>query len=260
MPTNIPSWLRLARSYARATNPITFIARRSIKKLADTVNLQSPPGGLCIDVGAGTAPYGRDAEKHLHVRSYVALDIVASESTSVIGNAMEMPFRSGCAQFIVCFDVIQHVPESKALLAEVTRVLAPGGILLVTFPFNYCECDVQDFRRWTLAGMEREITDQGLEVIRMEQRGGRFFAFACGLNWIAQHMVPGQRESWRARRSTLGILRVALVHLLTMPTTALQWAMLGIDRLLPNKGCYMGGIAMAARPASNSAHARSQSD
>jgi hypothetical protein len=29
--------------------------------------------------------------------------------------------------------------------------------------------------------------------------------------------------------------------------------MLGLDRLLPNNGCYMGGIAVAAKPAAKTA-------
>ena len=207
-------------------------------------------GGLCIDVGAGTSPYRGVIEKHLGVQHYIAYDIAASDTTDVIGDATRMPFIDGCAQWVTSFDVIQHIADCDAVLAEVSRVLAPGGFFLLTFPFNYCECDVLDFKRWTLAGMERDLRNKGFDIVQIEQRGGRFFALACALNWTVQHMIPGQRQGWRARRSMSGIARAALMLLLTMPTTALQWLMLGLDSLFPNKGCYMGGIAVAVKPPS----------
>ncbi len=238
----------------RVSSPIGFIARKCIRELGRGDGIDFSRQGLCIDVGAGIAPYRQDIEKFWPVSLYVALDIAASDATSVAGDATRMPFRDNCAQFITSFDVIQHVPDSGVFLAEVARVLAPGGLLMLTFPFNYCECDVQDFRRWTLAGMEQDLKRCGLNVLVMQQRGGRFFAFACALNWIAQHIVPGQRQGWRAKRSATEILRAALLLVLTFPTTVFQWLMLGVDALFPNHGCYMGGIGVAVK--ASSGHSR----
>jgi SAM-dependent methyltransferase len=189
----------------------------------------------------------REIEGVLPLELYVAVDIAPTDATTVVADATHMPFADGCAQYVVSFDVIQHIPDSMAVLSEVARVLRPGGLFVLAFPFNYCECDVVDFRRWTLAGMRRDLEVAGLTVLRIEQRGGRFFAFACALNWAVQHMVPGQRAGWRARRSAGAVLRGALQHAMTLPTMLLQWLMLALDALFPNHGSYMGGILVATR-------------
>lgn len=242
------SVLRAARALVRQTSPIAFLARKFIREAACSIALSEfTSDGLCIDVGAGTSPYRQEIEKFLRAKRYVAFDLAISDTTNVAGDAMRMPFLDGCAQFVTSFDVLQHIQDSNAVLSEAARILAPGGLLLLTFPFNYCECDVQDFRRWTLSGMSNDIGSCGLDVLYVEQRGGRFFAFACILNWIMQHIVPGQRRDWRQKRSLVGLFRSALLIVLTIPTTALQWLMLGLDYLLPNQGCYMGGMLLATK-------------
>lgn len=250
LPQKPSFWLRVARVCINASSPVSFVARKFIKSLGTEFSgiAHLPPDRLCIDIGAGTAPYRGVITKYLNITDYIAFDIAPSDSTSVVGDAVNMPFANGCAQVVTSFDVIQHIGDSKAVLSEVARILAPGGVFVLTFPFNYCECDVRDFRRWTLAGMEHDLRACGLEVARMEQRGGRFFALGCALTWVMQHIIPGQRNSWRANHSFSGILRAGLLYLLTLPTTATQWAMLGFDQVFPNEGCYMGGIAVAMKP------------
>lgn len=243
----VPVWLRLWRIYARLSSPIVFITRRFIGRVMHFNTAGEKLGGLCIDVGAGTGPYKNDIERYFRPDMYVAFEFSPNESTTVAGNAMSMPFRNDCANVITGFELIQHISDSYVALAEMSRVLAPGGILLLTFPFNYCECDVQDFRRWTVSGMRHDLELHGLTVLAIEQRGGRFFAAACGLNWIMQHLVPGQRKSWRATRTPSSVARSILLVLLTLPTTVLQWIMYGVDCLWPNHGCYMGGIAVAMK-------------
>ncbi len=241
--------LKLVRSYVRLTNPVGFIARRFIARLGNSPLAETSDSdfALCIDVGAGTSPYRLDIERNLGVSNYLAFDIAPTDVTHVVGNASRMPFADGCAQWVTSFDVIQHIPDYAAAFVEIERVLRPGGHLILTFPFNYCECDVEDYRRWTLSGMEFELRRIGFQVVQLEQRGGRFFSFACALNWVMQHLLPGQRQGWRAKRSWVGFVKAGFMMIITTPTTIFQWLMLGLDRLLPNSGCYMGGIVVAKK-------------
>lgn len=50
------------------------------------------------------------------------------------------------------FEVIQYVSDTAKLVDEIARVLKPGGHFLLTFPFVYPECDVQDLHKWTIRG------------------------------------------------------------------------------------------------------------
>ena len=46
-------------------------------------------------------------------------------------------FRDGCFDAILSGDVLEHVPDLPATLADSARILRPGGHLLATMPFLY---------------------------------------------------------------------------------------------------------------------------
>lgn len=46
-----------------------------------------------------------------------------------------LSFRRRSIHQILCFDVLEHVPDYRAALSECARVLKPGGALYVTVPF-----------------------------------------------------------------------------------------------------------------------------
>lgn len=52
----------------------------------------------------------------------------------VQGDVQRLPVRDGVFDMIVCFNVLEHLPNPAAALDEMRRVLAPGGLLLVGCP------------------------------------------------------------------------------------------------------------------------------
>ena len=46
------------------------------------------------------------------------------------GFAEQMPFADGSFSAIVCLDVLEHVSDLQATIAEIARVLAPGGVFV----------------------------------------------------------------------------------------------------------------------------------
>lgn len=45
-----------------------------------------------------------------------------------------LPFEDGTFQSASLLDVLEHVADQKSLLAELRRILAPGGLLIITVP------------------------------------------------------------------------------------------------------------------------------
>ena len=52
------------------------------------------------------------------------------------GSLTELPFDDGSYDLIVCSDVIEHIADDTKAVSELSRVLAPGGTLIITVPFH----------------------------------------------------------------------------------------------------------------------------
>ncbi len=112
------------------------------------------PGDRVLDAGSG---FGRHAFE-LARQGYrvAALDVAAPELKStrdtfaamvesgeiaedrvlgvVCGDATQLPFADGAFDGVVASEVLEHVPDDVGALAELVRVLRPGGALAVTVP------------------------------------------------------------------------------------------------------------------------------
>lgn len=91
------------------------------------------------------------------------------------GNLMQMDARQ--IPFINefdamgCFDVLEHIEEDEAVLAQLYRALKPGGILLLTVPQHpwlWSRSDEYAYhvRRYTCLEIEGKVHAQGFEILR----------------------------------------------------------------------------------------------
>jgi SAM-dependent methyltransferase len=55
------------------------------------------------------------------------------------GNALALPFPDGAFDRIIASEVLEHIPPDEAALAELVRVLRPGGRIAVTVPTRWPE-------------------------------------------------------------------------------------------------------------------------
>lgn len=52
---------------------------------------------------------------------------------------MALPFANGAFDVVICSEVIEHIPDAPPVFTEMTRVLRPGGTLILGTP---------DYGRW----------------------------------------------------------------------------------------------------------------
>ncbi|MDQ3640721.1 MAG: class I SAM-dependent methyltransferase [Actinomycetota bacterium] len=69
--------------------------------------------------------------------------------TAVNGDALTLPFADGAFDRVVAAEVLEHVPAHEVAMAELARVLRPGGTLAVTvprwFPERVCWAIADDY-------------------------------------------------------------------------------------------------------------------
>ena len=53
---------------------------------------------------------------------------------AVVGDALRLPFASGSFDRIIAAEVLEHIPDDRSAIAELARVLRPGGSIAVTVP------------------------------------------------------------------------------------------------------------------------------
>lgn len=95
------------------------------------------PGAVLVDVGCGAGLLA----PHVGLKGYrhVGVDLVRSALTQaaehgvtpVLGDGEALPLASGTADVVAAGELFEHVPDLPAAVAEVCRVLRPGGLLVL---------------------------------------------------------------------------------------------------------------------------------
>lgn len=86
------------------------------------------------------------------------------------GSICDMPFENERFDVVLATDIIEHVDDDKRALAEVVRVLAPGGMALITVPAFPTLWGLQDEvslhrRRYRMAGLKALVGASGLSIV-----------------------------------------------------------------------------------------------
>lgn len=132
--------------------------------------------GSLLDLGCGKAPlFGV-------YRKYVSAITCVDWGESLHGNPYtdifadlngDLPFPDASFDTILLSDVIAHVYYPHRLWGEMSRVLRPGGHILLNTPFYYCLNETpHDYFRLTEFSLRRMAVDSGLNVVIIESLGG----------------------------------------------------------------------------------------
>ena len=91
------------------------------------------PGTISVGLAQAVAPgemHGVDMdETSIGLARSVAKSQRLENATFHVADVTDMPFEDGYFDVAHCHNVLMHVPDTHAVLAEVKRVLKPGGII-----------------------------------------------------------------------------------------------------------------------------------
>lgn len=119
----------------------------------DLTRLQLRPGDVVLDLGCGEGRHSLSLwlAEAVHV---IGLDLSLTDLGTararsrdfdgqapaqarldlLQGDALRLPFADATFDRIICSEVLEHIPDYEAVLAEIRRVLKPGGIFAVSVP------------------------------------------------------------------------------------------------------------------------------
>ena len=152
-------------------------------------------GYAVLELGCGNRPYqrtvgdmggryeGADLEGNAHAEYLIGSD---GRVAAVV---------DGSYDIVISAQVLEHVPDPAAYLAEARRLLKPGRWLILSTHGIWLYHPVPtDYWRWTGAGLQKTLTDAGFEVVRFE---GLIGMLPAGLHLIQDYLY--KRFSLRRR-------------------------------------------------------------
>lgn len=149
--------------------PQPFIdARRLIKKEIKGKNL------VALNLGSGNSDFGKDL---------LNVDLLPYQNVDVICDIENIPFKDNSVDYIINIAVLEHVPNPQKVIAEIHRILKPGGKIYCFIPFMQpFHASPYDFQRFTYEGMKHQFRE--FEIIKLKPIGP-----TSGMLWVVQEWL-----------------------------------------------------------------------
>ncbi|MBN9165052.1 MAG: hypothetical protein BGO98_36720 [Myxococcales bacterium 68-20] len=230
--------------------------RRVIETLLRQVEPSLPQPSNVLEIGCGTGNvtrtlvdvFGADAVTGMEPFGNAVAIARKRLRCRVVEGDLTAPPVSGPFALVGMFDVLEHLPDETASLDAVVRLLAPGGVLLLTVParqslWSYFDVASGHFRRYEVAGLRAALERSGLQVEYVTE----LFSLLFPMMWLGRRLASLKGgDAAREREKVVSELR-------TVPVVndVLTWA-LGREarRVAKRRDAPFGTsvIAIARRP------------
>jgi SAM-dependent methyltransferase len=184
----------------------------------DFAKLPIKPGDLVLDLGCGA---GRHAfEVYRRGARVIAADLDHKElppvaglfhamrsegeaappaqATALAADATGLPFPDDAFDAVIAAEILEHIPDDAAALAEIARVLRPGGIAAVTVPAWLPEriC-------WALSREYHEVPGGHVRIFTRAELSSKLVA--AGLTPAEAHHAHGLHSPYWWLKCAVGV-------------------------------------------------------
>jgi SAM-dependent methyltransferase len=140
-----------------------------------------------------------------------------------------LPFAAGSFDAVVASDVLEHIAEDRSAVAEISRVLRPGGVLAFTVPahpwlFAPHDAALLHHRRYTRRSLRRVIQEGGLTIRWLSYWNSTLFPVVCAHRMIGK--LRGDTGVQSDIRPTPALLNEALAGVLHVEARVLRYSRL----------------------------------
>lgn len=172
----------------------------------DSVFKQHVRGDL-LDLGCGQAPfYGAYKD---YATTVTCVDWPGSPHDVQYADVLcdvnqSLPIPGASFDTVLCSDVIEHLHSPQVLIGEISRVLRPGGKVLINAPFMYgLHEQPHDYHRYTKYALAHMSEMHGLRVLEIRELGGAgdvacdlFAKVAVGVPLVGNMVASLAQASW----------------------------------------------------------------
>jgi len=108
---------------------------RFLTLLVELVAPRALAGGALLDIAP--SPTTTPRLREIGGDRYVSLDFDPAADRRVVdlrASITQLPLPDDAVDLMICYHVLEHVPDDAAAMAEIARVLRPGGVAIVQVP------------------------------------------------------------------------------------------------------------------------------
>jgi SAM-dependent methyltransferase len=189
---------------------------------------------VIVDVGAGSGFFSKALSSLRRDREVICVDPNYSSEYSEDGGRIRFVRAVGETELrdtdaLLFIDVLEHVPDDRALLEEYTSAVRPGTLVLMTVPaltslWSGHDVYLEHFRRYRRSELERVATAVGLEVLHSQYLFGSIFPIA----WLVRRLRPNDATT-SDMRPVPRLLNVSLKLLLRLEHAAFWNPLFGVS-------------------------------
>lgn len=163
-------WPSLYYVIATVFGPVVFCGLSAGRFLS-----RYPRNGMTLNLGSGPRVIGEGVTN---------VDIHPYPGVLIVADASAVPLPDGSVARIVSDNVLEHVKDPRAVVAEMRRLLEPSGLAYIATPFLYpFHSSPSDYQRWTKEGLKELFRD--FEIVEIGTRAGPFSALDAQLCHMA---------------------------------------------------------------------------
>lgn len=145
-------------------NSSRYYLERFVKQASGAI----PAGSLVLDAGAGDGVYRRWFAQHRYESADFEQVAKPYQASTYVCDLSRIPVEDGRFDLVLLTQVLEHLPEPRAVLRELRRVLKPNGLIYASAPLFYEEHEQPyDFYRYTQFALQRMFSEAGFRAVEI---------------------------------------------------------------------------------------------
>lgn len=194
-----------------------------------------PTNSKVLDVGAGGCPH----KKLFSHCEYLTQDFVQLSENQIqnqvgygkidfVSDILDIPVPDNSFDVIICTEVIEHVPDPISAIKEISRILKPGGTLLITAPLQsgLHQEPYHFYGGYTKYWYQKFLRENDLNDIEIESNGSLYTTyFSLGLTTFKSFLeiIVDDKNLFRKSIAFMSLIIFTPILLILNPMFSFLW-------------------------------------